>query len=75
MTLHEDKYEYIVHECKPKSSLYELPFLSQEFTYSVTSGKTLYPVEVVRDLGVTVSADMSWSQHIKMVASRAKAVA
>ena len=40
-----------------------------------TSGKTLYPVEVVRDHGGTVSAEMSWSQHIQMVASRAKAVA
>ena len=56
----------------PKSSLDELPFISQEFIYSVTSGKTLYTVEVVRDLGVTVSADMSWSQHIQMVASRNK---
>ena len=62
----------------PKSSLDELPFISQEFTYSVTSGKTLYTVEVVRDLGVTVSADMSWSQHIcifKWLLPETKAVA
>ena len=75
MTLHEDKFEYIMHKCKPKTSFYELPFISREFTYSATSGKTMYQVEVVRDLGVTVLADMSWSQHIQMVASRAKAVA
>ena len=61
--------------CKPKSNLCELPFISHEFTYSVTSGKTLYPVEVVKDLGVTVSTEMCWFQQIQMVASRAKAVA
>ena len=75
MILHEDKFEYIMHKCKPKTSFYELPFISREFTYSATSGKTMYQVEVVRYLGVTVLADMSWSQHIQMVASRAKAVA
>ena len=75
MALHEDKFEYIVHKWKPSSSLYELPFIAQEFTYSVSSGELLYPVEAVKDLGITVSSNMPWSSHVYSIASRAKAVA
>ena len=75
MALHEDKFEYIVHKWKPTSSFYELPFVAQQFSYSVSSGKTLYPVELVKDLGITVSSDMSWSTHVHIIASRAKAMA
>ena len=75
MALHEDKFEYIVHRCTPRSSFYELPFIAGQFSYSVATGDTLYPVDEVKDLGVSVSSDLSWSQHVQMISSRAKAIA
>ena len=75
MTLHGDKFEYIVHKCSPGASLYKLPFIAQQFVYSVTADETLHPVQSVRDLGITVSPDISWCQHVNIIASRAKAIA
>ena len=75
MTLHEDKFVYIFHRHTPNMSLYELPLITEQFSYSVTSSEILYPVKTLRDLGITVSSDMSWSKHIHNVATRAKAVA
>ena len=75
MTLHEDKFVYIFHRHTPNMSLYELPLITEQFSYSVTSSEILYPVKTLRDLGITLSSDMSWSKHIHNVATRAKAVA
>ena len=35
----------------------------------------LYPSKAVKDLGVIVSADLSWTQHVNMIADRARKVA
>ena len=35
----------------------------------------LYPTQTVKDLGVAVSADLSWTPHVHMIAERAGNVA
>ena len=35
----------------------------------------LYPTQMVKDLGVTVSADLSWTPHVNIIAERAEKVA
>ena len=75
MVLHEDKFELLVHRGNPNESLYELPFVCQTQTYKASGGNMLYPTDQVKDLGVIVSSDMSWSHHVSSMASRARKVA
>ena len=64
IVLHEDKFELLVHRGNPNESLYELPFVCQTQTSKVSGGNMLYPTDQVKDLGVIVSSDMSWSHHV-----------
>jgi len=75
MALHEDKFELMVHKHCPQNSLFEHPFAILDQTYQVSSGNMLFPTETVKDLGVIVSADLSWTPHISMIAQRARKVA
>ena len=58
MTLHEDKFEHIVHRHSPNSLILQLPFISELFVYTVSSGRQLRPVSELTDLGVTVSSTL-----------------
>ena len=64
----------MAHKHKPNNMFYELPFICQEFTYSVSSGDVLYPSESVKDLGIIVTSDISWSAHVQKIVSSAKAM-
>lgn len=75
MVLHEDKFDLIIHKCRPKYPLHELPFTNEQMTYQVSSGDTLSPVHQLKDLGVIVSSDLSWTPHINTICSKARAVA
>ena len=75
MALHEDKFELLVHRHCPNDSLFDHPFAIQNQTYEVSSGNMLYPTQTVKDLGVTVSSDLSWTPHVNMIAERAGKVA
>ena len=75
MALHEDKFELLVHKHCPHSLLYELPFSCEFMTYQTSAGDLLFPCSRVKDLGVNVSPDLSWSTHVGIVASRARAAA
>lgn len=75
MLLHEDKFELIVHKHRPTSSIYELPFVSEQMMYEISNGELITPVDVLKDLGVTVSSDLSWSTHISSITMRARSVA
>ena len=74
MSLHEDKFEVMIHKHRPHSLLYELPFAICEMTYN-TSDSILYPVDQLKDLGVIVSSDLSWSPHVSSLTSRARSIA
>jgi hypothetical protein len=49
--------------------------MTECMTYHVSNGNKLHPVQNLRDLGVTVSADLSWSLHIANAVSKARSKA
>lgn len=71
MALHEDKFEFIRHSLFKWNQLHNLP-MTAEYNQYETSKCTLYPVEELRDLGVTVSSDLSWTLHIRTIAAKAR---
>ena len=76
MKLHEDKFEFMVHHYNAKNPLYELPFvISDCMSYSISNGDYLLPITTLRDLGVTVSSDLSWTPHISAITCKARATA
>ena len=52
--------------------LCELPTVCQFFQYTTSNGSTLHPVKTVRDLGITVSEDLSWAPHINIICDKAR---
>ena len=75
MVLHEDKFELLIHMHAPKSTLYELPFISEVLQYITSDGKIIQSASFVKGLGVLASPSLSWSPHISTIACRARAVA
>ena len=76
MELHEQKFELMIHEaCKGGSGAHEMPFRNQLYTYEISDDVTLSSVDELRDLGVTMSADLSWDSHIGKVVSRGRSSA
>ena len=71
MSLHEDKFEYMCHSANRSNALQHLPFTSEIYQYSTSKG-VLLPVDLVKDLGVTVSSDLSWTAQIKNMANKAR---
>ena len=72
MMLHKDKFEYMCHKSSKNNPLDELPFVSDLYKYSVSDDKSLCPIHQLRDLGVLVSFDLSWSPHIREITDRAR---
>ena len=72
MTLHKDKFEYMSYQHNRQNYLLELPFVCEQFQYKVSDTTLLRPVEQLRDLGVTMSSDLSWSQYIYEITGKAR---
>ena len=51
------------HKANNSSVLGHLSFAVESYTYAVSNGNILYPVDQLKDLGVIVSRDISWSPH------------
>ena len=75
MKLHEGKFELVTYRASPPSLLEELPFSICEFTYTTSNGTMLYPKSLVRDLGIMMSDDLSWTQHINHITNKARQMA
>ena len=63
MQLHKDKFEYVCHVASKTNTLRELPFVNEIYQYSTSKGP-LEPVNQLRDLGVIICPDLSWTSHI-----------
>ena len=72
MKLREQKFELPNHLYSKNSVLPELPFHNETLSYKVSSEICLDPVKKVRDLGVMVSSDLTWSGHIGSMVSNAR---
>ena len=72
MILHQDKFEYINHSTGEAKLLKNLPFTSELYQYTTPDGTTITPTELVRDLGVTISSDLSWGPHITNITDSAR---
>ena len=68
----EQKFELLNHLHSGKSCISDLPFVYKNLRYKVSGEKIFYPVENVRDLGVEVSNDRSWSGNTASMVTKAK---
>ena len=75
MQLHEQKFELLVHRAKPATSLDSMPFTPELYSYVVSEGVVLSPTTELRDLGVRISADLSWKSQIASVTSKGRSMA
>ena len=74
MQLHQSKFELLTHSTGRAKLMTELPF-STEFTeYSTQDQSVISPKPKVRDLGVTITEDLSWSPHINNLADDGKKI-
>ena len=64
MVLHEKKFELLCHLSNKDSTLHQLPFTSELYEYSSSSGVAITPSTYVKDLGVIISSDLTWHRHI-----------
>ena len=75
MALNEDKYELLTHLHNQNAIIHEFPFAIMDFTYTLSNGKILYPHDQLKDLGIEVTHDLSWSAHICDIASKGRSMA
>ena len=75
MLLHEQKFELIVHRTDPVISFDVLPFYLEFYCYQVSEDVILSPMNHLRDLGVSITADLSWKSHIRSVVSKGRSFA
>ena len=61
--------EYMVYKHQPNATLYELPLIAEEFFYCISNGDSLSPVDTLKDLGVKVSHDLSWTLYKSLIRS------
>ena len=73
MQLHEDKFEFIQHNIPntDKNLLLELPFVAYEQYYTTPNGNILEPAYQVKDLGVLITPNVSWTEHIRSIVKKA----
>ena len=75
MALHDQKFELLCHSVQKPNVISELPFHQQYFQYSTKKGVEINPQSIVKDLGVLVTADISWTPHINSIAESARRMA
>ena len=72
MKLHQDKFELLSHTTDTSALLKELPFSKEYSEYTTSDGSVISPTSAVRDLGVTITPELSWSLHISNIVDDAR---
>ena len=72
MKLHQDKFELLCHTNRKHNPLQELPFSAQYFEYTTSDGTTITPSSIVRDLGVNITPQVTWTPHINMMVDKTR---
>ena len=75
MSLNEEKFELMSYHLKCNQIVQDMPYSPEMYNYSVSKNVILEPTLLVKDLGVVVSADLSWSFHIATIVARSRGVA
>ena len=75
MQLHEDKFEFLCYRTKESDLVKELPFAGQQTTYQTPAGHLICPKDIVKDLGVYVTSDYTWTHHINTMVADARLMA
>ena len=75
MELHEKKFEVVSYSLNASKTLQQLPFYPSTVEYSTPCGHVIDPQTSVRDLGVYVSNDRSWSPHVEKTVQGARKMA
>ena len=75
MSLHEKKFEYLSHSAKKHKLIQELPYINEYYTYTTPAGIEICPQSLVKDLGINISSDLSWTPHINIITDTAKRMA
>ena len=61
IAIHESKFELITYRTPRSKLLEELSFTSVWLEYNTSSGQPILPSKTVKDLGVYLGHDLSWS--------------
>ena len=72
MSLHKDKFEYISYQHNRHNTLTELPFICKQFQFWVSDTTVLRPTLQLRDLGVKMASDLSWTHYILDITGKAR---
>ena len=75
MKLHTNKFELLCHSTNRSQILKELPFSSQFYEYTTDDGSEITPAPIVKDLGINITPDLTWSPHINTIANSARKMA
>ena len=75
MMLHQSKFELLAHNTENSKLLHELPFTKQYSEYTTNDGSTISPKDAVKDLGVTITPDLTWSLHISKIVDDSRRMA
>ena len=74
MLLHQKKFELVCHSVSNHNNLNHLPFYTEYTEYETADGTIISPQNTVKDLGVLISSDLSWSPHISKVTESARKI-
>jgi hypothetical protein len=75
MELHEKKFELLSYRTPSSELLQQLPFTAEFTQYLTPGGHTLPPKTLVKDLGIYLSSDLSWTPHINIMVDNARKMA
>ena len=73
MELNEYKFDFLCYSYRPAAKLFRVfPFTQSLYEYETPGGTLINSTDCVRDLGVHMSSEFTWSAHISTIAEEGK---